>query len=231
VSIPAAFYEQVHLLPSILSADFSRLGNEVGAVMDAGVRIIHIDVMDGHFVPNLTIGPAVLASLEPLVHGRGGVFSVHLMIEHPEDYLDAFVRAGADAISVHVETCPHLYHAVQGIKALGAGAGVALNPGTSASRIEEVVALLDYVLVMTVNPGFGGQELIEPALAKLPGLRRMLPPRVAIEVDGGINRGNIRRAVEAGANWVVTGSALFGADDVTAEARVLQDLMVGRQPV
>ena len=231
MSIPAAFYEQVHLLPSILSADFSRLGNEVGAVMDAGVRIIHIDVMDGHFVPNLTIGPAVLASLEPLVHGRGGVFSVHLMIEHPEDYLDAFVRAGADAISVHVETCPHLYHAVQGIKALGAGAGVALNPGTSASRIEEVVALLDYVLVMTVNPGFGGQELIEPALAKLPGLRRMLPPRVAIEVDGGINRGNIRRAVEAGANWVVTGSALFGADDVTAEARVLQDLMVGRQPV
>lgn len=231
MSIPAAFYEQVHLLPSILSADFSRLGNEVGAVMDAGVRIIHIDVMDGHFVPNLTIGPAVLASLEPLVHSRGGVFSVHLMIEHPEDYLDAFVRAGADAISVHVETCPHLYHAVQGIKALGAGAGVALNPGTSASRIEEVVALLDYVLVMTVNPGFGGQELIEPALAKLPGLRRMLPPRVAIEVDGGINRGNIRRAVEAGANWVVTGSALFGADDVTAEARVLQDLMVGRQPV
>jgi len=231
VSIPAAFYEEVHLLPSILSADFSRLGDEVGAVMDAGVRIIHIDVMDGHFVPNLTIGPAVLASLEPLVHGRGGVFSVHLMIEHPEDYLDAFVRAGADAISVHVETCPHLYHAVQGIKALGAGAGVALNPGTSASRIEEVVALLDYVLVMTVNPGFGGQELIEPALAKLPGLRRMLPPRVAIEVDGGINRGNIRRAVEAGANWVVTGSALFGADDVTAEARVLQDLMVGRQPV
>ncbi len=231
MSIPAAFYEQVHLLPSILSADFSRLGDEVGAVMDAGVRIIHIDVMDGHFVPNLTIGPAVLASLEPLVHGRGGVFSVHLMIEHPEDYLDAFVRAGADAISVHVETCPHLYHAVQGIKALGAGAGVALNPGTSASRIEEVVALLDYVLVMTVNPGFGGQELIEPALAKLPGLRRMLPPRVAIEVDGGINRGNIRRAVEAGANWVVTGSALFGADDVTAEARVLQDLMVGRQPV
>lgn len=231
MSIPAAFYEEVHLLPSILSADFSRLGDEVGAVMDAGVRIIHIDVMDGHFVPNLTIGPAVLASLEPLVHGRGGVFSVHLMIEHPEDYLDAFVRAGADAISVHVETCPHLYHAVQGIKALGAGAGVALNPGTSASRIEEVVALLDYVLVMTVNPGFGGQELIEPALAKLPGLRRMLPPRVAIEVDGGINRGNIRRAVEAGANWVVTGSALFGADDVTAEARVLQDLMVGRQPV
>ncbi len=231
MSIPAAFYEEVHLLPSILSADFSRLGDEVGAVMDAGVRIIHIDVMDGHFVPNLTIGPAVLASLEPLVHGRGGVFSVHLMIEHPEDYLDAFVRAGADAISVHVETCPHLYHAVQGIKALGAGAGVALNPGTSASRIEEVAALLDYVLVMTVNPGFGGQELIEPALAKLPGLRRMLPPRVAIEVDGGINRGNIRRAVEAGANWVVTGSALFGADDVTAEARVLQDLMVGRQPV
>lgn len=231
MSIPADFYEQVHLLPSILSADFSRLGDQVDRVMDAGVRIIHIDVMDGHFVPNLTIGPPVLASLAPVVHERGGVFSVHLMIEHPEKYLEAFVDAGADAISVHVEVCAHLYHTLQAIRALGAGAGVALNPGTSVSRIREVVGLLDYVLVMTVNPGFGGQQLIEPALAKLPVLRAMLSPRVAIEVDGGMNRGNIRRAVEAGANWVVTGSALFGAADVTAEARALQDLMVGRWPV
>ncbi|MBN1629398.1 MAG: ribulose-phosphate 3-epimerase [Thermoleophilia bacterium] len=231
VTIPAALYDELHLLPSILSADFSRLGEQIEAVMDAGVRIIHIDVMDGHFVPNLTIGPPVLQSLAPLVHGRGGVFSVHLMIEHPEDYLEAFVDAGADAISVHVEACPHLYHAVEAIKALGAGAGVALNPGTGVSRIRDVATLLDYVLVMTVNPGFGGQKLIEPALEKVPALRRMLPSRVAIEVDGGINRDNIRRVVEAGAGWLVTGSALFGADDPRAEAEVLQGLMRGEAPV
>jgi len=203
------------------------LGEEIEAVMDAGVRIIHIDVMDGHFVPNLTIGPPVLQSLAPLVHGRGGVFSVHLMIEHPEDFVGAFVAAGADAVCVHVEACPHLYHAIGTIKDLGAGAGVALNPGTGANRIRDVVDLVDYVLVMTVNPGFGGQRFIEPALEKVPELRRMLPGRAAIEIDGGINRDNIRRVVEAGANWLVTGSALFGADDPKEEARVLQGLMMG----
>lgn len=230
MSIPATFYEEVHLLPSILSADFSRLGQEIEAVMDAGVQIIHIDVMDGHFVPNLTIGPPVLQSLASLVHGRGGVFSVHLMIEHLEDFLEDFVDAGADAISVHVEACPHLYHAITAIRAFGAAAGVALNPGTGVSRICDVAGFLDYVLVMTVNPGFGGQKLIEPALKKVPELRRMLPSGVAIEVDGGINRDNIRRVAEAGANWLVTGSALFGADDPAAEARVLQGLMRGDEP-
>jgi ribulose-phosphate 3-epimerase len=227
VTIPTAVYGELHLLPSILSADFSRLGEEIDAVMDAGVRMIHVDVMDGHFVPNITIGPPVVRSLAPMVHGRGGVFSVHLMIEHPEDYLEAFVQAGADALSVHVEACRHLYHAIETIKGLGAGAGVALNPGTDVGRIRDVAALVDYVLVMTVNPGFGGQQLIEPALEKVPELRRTLPPRVAIEVDGGINRDNIRRVVEAGANWLVTGSALFGAEDPTREARALQDLMAG----
>ena len=228
MTMPAGIYGELHLLPSILSADFSRLGDEIATVMDAGVRMIHVDVMDGHFVPNLTVGPPVLASIAPLVHQRGGVFSVHLMIERPEDYLDDFVQAGADAVSVHVEACPHLYHAVEAIKALGAGAGVALNPGTAVARIREVAALVDFVLVMTVNPGFGGQKLIEPALEKVPGLRKMLPPATAIEVDGGINRGNIRGVVEAGANWLVTGSALFGAEDPGREARALQDLMAGR---
>ena len=231
MSVPASFYEEVHLLPSILSADFSRLGEEVAGVMDAGARIIHVDIMDGHFVPNITVGPLVVKALAPVVHSRAGVFSVHLRIEHPEDYLEAFVEAGADSLSVHVEACAHIYHALRAIKGLGAGAGVALNPGSDLSRIKDLVDYVDFVLLMTVNPGFGAQELIRPALEKLPELRRMLPRGKAIEVDGGINRDNIREVVEAGANWVVTGSAVFGADDPAAEARLLQRLMAGKAPV
>jgi ribulose-phosphate 3-epimerase len=225
MSIPAAEFRERHLLPSILSADFSRLGEEIGVVMDAGVRIIHVDVMDGHFVPNITIGPVVVEAIAPLVHARGGWLSVHLMIEHPESYLEAFAEAGADALSVHVEACPHLYHAVEAIKGLGVGAGVALNPGTGASRLRDVAPYLDYVLVMTVDPGFGGQKMIESAMDKVPVLRRMLPEGAAIELDGGVNRENIRRVVRAGADWVVAGSALFGAADPGSEARILQDLM------
>jgi ribulose-phosphate 3-epimerase len=216
----------VHLLPSILSADFSRLGEEVALVMAAGVRIIHVDVMDGHFVPNITIGPAVLQSLAPMVHGRGGLFSVHLMIEKPEEYVEDFVRAGADAVSVHVEACPHLYHAVTTIKALGAGAGVAINPGTPVSAVREVEELVDFFLVMTVNPGFGGQQMIEPALDKVRQLRESAPKGVAIEVDGGVHAGNIRKVVDIGANWVVAGSAVFGGSRPDEEARKLQRLML-----
>jgi len=227
MSMPSNVYREIHLLPSILSADFSRLGEQIGLVMDAGVRIIHVDVMDGHFVPNITIGPLVVEAVAPLVHERGGLFSVHLMIERPEDYLEAFVRAGADAVSVHVEACSHLYHTLSTIKSLGAGAGVAINPGTDVGMIREVTWLLDYVVVMTVNPGFGGQKLIPPALDKVPAIRRLLPEGVAIEVDGGVHRGNIRQVVEAGANWIVAGSAVFGTEDPQAEARALQRLMVG----
>jgi ribulose-phosphate 3-epimerase len=226
MSVPQEFYGQVHLLPSILSADFSRLGDQVGRVMDGGARVIHVDV-----VPNITVGPLVLRGRAPLVHARGGVFSVHLMIERPEEYLEAFVRAGADAVSVHAEACSSLYHAIETLKALGAGAGVALNPGTSPVAVRDVAALVDYVLVMTVDPGFGAQTLIEPALAKVPELRRMLPAGKAIEVDGGVNRDNIRRVVETGANWIVTGSAVFGAEDPAAEARALRELMAGGDPV
>jgi ribulose-phosphate 3-epimerase len=229
--VPSMVYQQDQLLPSILSADLSRLGEQISLVMDAGVRMIHVDVMDGHFVPNITLGPLVLEAVAPSVHERGGLFSVHLMIERPEDYLEAFVRAGADAVSVHVEACPHLYHVIQTIKALGAGAGVALNPGTDLTRIEEALSLVDYVVVMTVNPGFGGQKMIPAALEKVPALRRVLSPGVAIEVDGGIHRGNIRQVVEAGANWLVAGSAVFGAQDPGAEARLLQELMAGRGDV
>jgi ribulose-phosphate 3-epimerase len=227
LAVPEEIRRGVHLLPSILSADFARLGEEVGAVMDAGVRIIHVDVMDGHFVPNITVGPLVVEALAAQVHGRQGFFSVHLMIERPEAYLEAFVRAGADAVSVHVEACSHLHHALETIKGLGASAGLALNPGSDVCRVMELADVVDLVLVMTVNPGFGGQQLITGALNKIPELRSALGPDVAIEIDGGVNRANIREVVEKGANWVVTGSALFGAADRGAEARVLQGLMVG----
>ncbi|OFW65678.1 MAG: ribulose-phosphate 3-epimerase [Actinobacteria bacterium RBG_13_63_9] len=226
MAIPTEVRRQVHLAPSILSADFSMLGQEVATVMDAGMRIIHVDVMDGHYVPNITVGPLVVEALASLVHGREGFFSVHLMIERPENYIQAFVRAGADAISVHVEACTHAYHAIRAIQDLGASAGLALNPGSDAARVTELAEVVDFVLVMTVNPGFGGQKLLAPALEKVVELRRALPADVAIEVDGGINRDNIRQVVEKGANWVVTGSAIFGADDPGAAAQTLRALMV-----
>lgn len=225
--VPREVYGERHLLPSILSADFSKLGAEVGCVMDAGVRIVHVDVMDGHFVPNITIGPLVLESLAPMVHERGGLFSVHLMIEQPEKYARAFIEAGADAVSVHVEACRHLYHTIGAIKGQGAGAGVAINPGTPISEVREVIGLADFFVVMTVNPGFGGQKMIEPALAKVGELRQALGDDAAIEVDGGVHEGNIRRVVDEGANWVVAGSAVYGAPDPGQEARRLVRLMAG----
>jgi ribulose-phosphate 3-epimerase len=223
--VPPSVYNELHLLPSILSADFSNLGQEISRVMDAGVRMIHVDVMDGHFVPNITAGPVVVKAVAPLVHERDGHLSVHLMIEKPEDYLEAFIKAGADAVSVHVETCTHLYHTVQSIRRLGAGAGVAINPGTALERVEAIVPLIDYALVMTVNPGFGGQRAIPSAMEKVPRARQMMPAGTAVEVDGGIHAGNIRQVVEAGANWIVAGSAVYGAADPGAEASRLRGLM------
>ncbi len=214
------------LLPSILSADFARLGEQVREVMDAGAKIIHVDVMDGHFVPNITVGPLVVRALEAEVHGRGGYFSVHLMIEHPEEYVEAFVKAGADAVTVHAEACTQVYHALEQIRALGASPGVAINPGSDVGRVEDLAGLVDHVLVMTVNPGFGGQELIGSALGKVPRLRDSLPESVAIEVDGGVNRSNIGQIVKMGGNWVIAGSAVFGAPSPSAEVRALETLMV-----
>jgi ribulose-phosphate 3-epimerase len=176
VPVPTDAYQGLHLLPSVLSADFARLGDDIARVMDAGVRIIHCDVMDGHFVPNITFGPAVIAAIAPAVHKRGGLLSVHLMIEHPEKFMEDFARAGSDVLSVHAEACPQLYHAVEAIKGLGMGAGVAINPGTHVSAVREVASLVDVVLVMTVNPGFGGQKLIPAALAKVPMIRKMIRP-------------------------------------------------------
>jgi len=231
LAIPRSVRCQAHLLPSILSADFSRLGEEVGQVMDGGAQIIHVDVMDGHFVPNITVGPLVVSALAPLVHGRSGYFSVHLMIERPQDYVQAFVEAGADAISVHAEASTHLQGLLESVSALGASPGVALNPGSDLSRVLEVAEFVEFVLVMTVNPGFGGQKLIIPALERVGRLRSALSAEVAIEVDGGVNRDNIRQVIESGGNWVVTGSALFGAHDLVAETRALQRVMVGEATV
>jgi ribulose-phosphate 3-epimerase len=226
--IPEAVRREVHLLPSILSADFSRLGQQVGEVMDAGARIIHVDVMDGHFVPNITVGPLVVAALEPIVHGRDGYFSVHLMIEHPEGFVGAFVKAGADSVTVHSEACTSVVHTLETIRGLGASPGVALNPGSDIARIVDLAGLVDHVLVMTVNPGFGGQELIAAALDKVPLLRGILPDTVAIEVDGGVHKDNIRRVVEMGGNWVIAGSAVFGPGAAADEVAKLRGLMVGR---
>ncbi len=197
--------------PSILSADFARLGEHVREAEEAGADLLHIDVMDGHFVPNITIGPLVVRALRPVT---GLPLHVHLMIEQPERYIDDFARAGADLITVHVETCPHLHRTLQQIREVGALPAVTLNPATPLSSLSEVLAMVDTVLIMTVNPGFGGQELIPATLDKVRRLRQMLDERglrCTIEVDGGVNEETIRSVVEAGADSLVMGSAIFSS--------------------
>ena len=204
---------RVRFAPSILSADFARLGEHVREAEAAGADLLHVDVMDGHFVPNITIGPLVVRALRPVT---GLPIHVHLMIEQPERYIDAFARAGADLITVHVETCPHLHRTLQQIREAGALPAVTLNPATPLVALEEVLGEVDTVLVMTVNPGFGGQELIPSTLDKVRRLREMLDARgldVHIEVDGGVNADTICRVVEAGADVLVMGSAVFAAED------------------
>lgn len=185
--------------------------------------------MDGHFVPNITIGAPVVASISSLVHKAGAFLDVHLMIEAPERYLEDFARAGADGLSVHIETCPHIQRTLANIREHGVSAGLVLNPGTSLSLIEEAACHADYLLVMSVNPGFGGQAFIPESLGKLRRARAMLPPNVVIEVDGGIGRETLPSAVKAGARWLVAGSAVFGAADPGAEFRYLQELAWGTQ--
>tara|TARA_B100000700_G_C14968992_1_gene820317 strand:+ start:865 stop:1602 length:738 start_codon:yes stop_codon:yes gene_type:complete len=200
--------QAVKIAPSILSADFAKLGEEVRAIDDAGADYIHIDVMDGHFVPNITIGPIVVSSLRS--HSEKP-FDVHLMIEPVDPYLTAFAEAGADIITVHAEAGPHLDRSLQHIRELGKKAGVSLNPGTPAAAIEFVLDAIDLILVMTVNPGFGGQSFLPSQLAKIAQIRDMIGDRdIELEVDGGINPTTAKQVIGAGADVLVAGSAIFG---------------------
>jgi ribulose-phosphate 3-epimerase len=198
------------LAPSILSADFGHLAEEIGRVADAGADWIHVDVMDGHFVPNITIGPLVVKAARRVTNLP---LDVHLMIENPELYIEDFVEAGADRISVHQETCPHLHRTLEQIRSAGALPGVAINPATPVDTVTEVLTDLDLLLIMTVNPGFGGQAFIESSVGKIERARRMLEDRgvdVPIQVDGGVGPGTAGRVVGAGASVLVAGSAVFG---------------------
>ncbi len=195
---------------SILSADFARLGEQVREAEDAGADWIHVDVMDGHFVPNLTVGPLIVRALRPITNLP---LDVHLMIEQPDRLIPEFARAGADVLTVHVETCPHLHRAIQQIKELGVKAGVTLNPGTPLTLLQEILADVDLVLIMSVSPGFGGQSYIPGSTDKIARLRQMLDDRglarVELEVDGGIKSHNVAEVVRAGASILVIGSAIF----------------------
>ncbi len=205
---------EVHIAPSILSADFAALAADVETVLNAGSKVVHVDVMDGHFVPNITIGPLVVSALQSLVHGAGALLDVHLMIEHPEKYVPSFAAAGADVIVVHQEACVHLHRVLGLIRESGASAGVALNPATPVETLAEARYHCDLVVVMSVNPGFGGQSFIDTSMDKLRRARAYLPESVAIEVDGGVSTMNASALVAAGANWLVAGSSVFGGPDI-----------------
>ncbi|MGA4720303.1 ribulose-phosphate 3-epimerase [Fictibacillus nanhaiensis] len=204
----------IKIAPSILSADFSKLGDDIKAVEEAGADYIHVDVMDGHFVPNITIGPLVVQAIRPFTKLP---LDVHLMIENPDRYIEEFAKAGADIISVHVEASPHLHRTVQLIKQHGVKAGVVINPATSVDSIRHILQDVDLVLLMTVNPGFGGQAFIESVVPKIKEVSDLVKTQglnVEIEVDGGVNPKTARLCVEAGANVLVAGSAIYGKKDL-----------------
>jgi ribulose-phosphate 3-epimerase len=210
------------IAPSILSADFARLGDEVAAVERGGADLLHVDVMDGHFVPNLTVGPPIVESLKKVTKLP---LDVHLMITNADAFIDEFSAAGADYLTVHVEACPHLHRTVQSIKERGVRAGVTLNPATSLHTIEEILPDVDLVLIMSVNPGFGGQKFIGSCLKKIASARRMLDEagsRALLEVDGGVKIDNAAQVLAAGADVLVAGSAIFSSQDYVATIAALR---------
>ena len=216
----------VRIAPSILAADFAALGACIAAAERGGADLIHVDVMDGHFVPNLSVGPPVVRAISRVARVP---LDVHLMIQDPDRYIPAFVEAGAGLVSVHVEVQPHLHRTIGLIRSLGAQAGVVLNPSTPVGCLEEVAADVDFVLIMTVNPGFGGQSFIPRSTSKVRAMRALLDEAgnpAPIEVDGGIDEQNIAIVVEAGADWIVAGSTVFGSDDAEAATRRLKALAV-----
>jgi ribulose-phosphate 3-epimerase len=212
---------EVRVAPSILSADFARLGEQVAEVLDAGARIIHVDVMDGHFVPPITIGPLVVSALREQVEGAGGMLEVHLMIERPERHVEEFIRAGADSITFHAEATPHVAYTAGLIRDRGVTVGVAINPATPVGALAEIADAIDLALCMTVNPGWGGQPFIEHSLDKVLRLRHILGEEVALEVDGGVDPSTAPSCRAAGANLFVAGSAVFGSPDPAAAYRAI----------
>ncbi|MBS4211891.1 MULTISPECIES: ribulose-phosphate 3-epimerase [Neobacillus] len=203
----------VKIAPSILSADFAKLGEEILAVEKGGADYIHVDVMDGHFVPNITIGPLIVEAIRPVTKLP---LDVHLMIENPDQYIEAFAKAGADYITVHVEACRHLHRTIQNIKSFGVKAGVVLNPATPVESIQHIIGDIDMVLLMSVNPGFGGQKFIPEVLPKIKKVKQMAVEKgleIEIEIDGGVNPETAKLCIEAGANVLVAGSAIYNQED------------------
>jgi ribulose-phosphate 3-epimerase len=217
----AAILRSRRVAPSILAADFARLAEQVATVVRAGARIIHVDVMDGHFVPPITIGPLIVEALREPVHDAGALLEIHLMIERPERHVAVFADAGADVITLHPEATPHLHYALQEIRSRGCAAGAAINPGTPPEVLGEVAGMLDVALCMTVNPGWGGQPFIERSLDKIRRLRALLPDDVALEVDGGLDTETAGPCAQAGATRFVAGSAVFGAADPAEAYRAI----------